>query len=100
MYFAYIIFSPAFNKFYIGESCDPVARLEEHNNQHYSDASTKFTNDWKVFFTIQCESRSQARLIEKHIKNMKSTKYLYNLKSYPEMVEKLLELYKQRTAPR
>jgi putative endonuclease len=29
--------------------------------------------------------------IEKHIKNMKSKKYILNLKKYPEMIERLLK---------
>jgi putative endonuclease len=32
----------------------------------------------------------QAREIEKHLKKMKSRKYLENLKRYPEMLGKLL----------
>jgi hypothetical protein len=37
-----------------------------------------------------CATFTQARRIENHIKRMKSRKYIMNLKTYPEMMEKLL----------
>jgi putative endonuclease len=40
---------------------------------------------------IPCESVTQAILIEKRIKKMKSRKYIENLKKYPEMIEKILK---------
>lgn len=46
-------------------------------------------NDWEIFFTIEDLKYRQARDIEKHIKNMKSKKYITNLEKYPEIIEKL-----------
>jgi putative endonuclease len=46
-----------------------------------------------LFFRIEELSYDQARKIEKHIKNMKSRSYYYNLKKYPAIVEKLKNKY-------
>ena len=50
--------------------------------------------DWNLFLIIDCESKSQALQIEKHIKKMKSKTYIENLAKYPEMVIKLKEKYR------
>jgi putative endonuclease len=39
---------------------------------------------------LESTSENQARLIEKHIKKMKSKTYIHNLVKYPEIAEKLL----------
>ena len=77
-----------------GQSIDPALRLEEHNLHLMNRAFTKRADDWEIFFTIQCESRKQAILIEKNIKKMKSRKYLTNLKEDSDMVTKLLKKFK------
>ena len=49
--------------------------------------------DWVLVFKILCVNKKQAMLIEKHIKSMKSRKYIENLIKYPEISQKLLEKY-------
>jgi putative endonuclease len=93
-FFVYILFSRSIDSFYIGQSIDPTLRLEEHNLHLKSRAFTKRADDWEIFFTIQCESRKQAILIEKNIKKMKSRKYLTNLKENSDLVTKLLKKFK------
>ena len=97
-FFVYILFSRSIDSFYIGQSIDPALRLEEHNLHLMNRAFTKRADDWEIFFTIQCESRKQAILIEKNIKKMKSRKYLTNLKEDSDMVTKLLKKFKWRFA--
>ena len=94
--FCYIIFSPSLNKFYVGATQeDPEIRLQKHNASAYGNSKfTAKTSDWLIFLTIQTRSYRQALAIEKHIKSMKSTTYIRNLKQYNEMVIKLLEKYK------
>ena len=63
---------------------------------HENPESRKFTyraNDWEVFLKIDCESKEQAVGIEKHIKKMKSSIYIRNLKKYPEIQKRLLAKY-------
>jgi putative endonuclease len=72
----------------------PSERLERHLEKHYEDSKyTAKANDWLLYCEIPCTSFVQARKIESHIKSMKSKKYIYNLKIYPEMLQKLIEKY-------
>ena len=93
--FYYIIYSQKLDKFYIGFTQESVhQRLEKHRRGTYSSSFTHTADDWELFFEITCDCNSQALAIEKHIKSMKSRKYLENLKKYPEITEKLKKLYK------
>jgi putative endonuclease len=63
---------------------------------HANAESRKYTynaDDWTLFFSINCDSKSQALAIEKHIKTMKSKVYIENLNKHPEIIEKLLDKY-------
>jgi putative endonuclease len=93
MCFVYIIYSRVADKFYIGQTSDIAKRLADHNVGIYNDAFTKRASDWKLFFSIKCDSIKQAILIEKHIKRMKSRKYIENLLQFPEIAEKLKRTY-------
>ena len=92
MPFAYIIYSPTRDRFYIGSTSTSISeRIDKHINGHYPGKHfTSQAKDWSLFLAINCESLTQAQKIERHLKKMKSRKYLVNLKTFPEMVEKLL----------
>lgn len=89
----YILFSNKLNRFYIGTTDDVEKRLIEHNYAHYPQAYTVRGIPWSLFFTIENLSSSQAFQIEKHIKKMKSKKYISDLKKYPEIVLNLQAKY-------
>ncbi|MCP9762136.1 GIY-YIG nuclease family protein [Lacihabitans soyangensis] len=89
-HFVNILFSQSLNKFYVGESTFPFERVKEHNTGKYGKSFTKQVNDWEINLFIELENRNQALIIEKKIKSMKSSKYIENLKKYPEMIEKLI----------
>ena len=89
----YILHSQKINRFYTGYS----SNLEERLVFHITPEKRKFTynaSDWVLFYKINCKTKSQGLAIERHIKSMKSKKYIENLFKYPEMVERLLEKYK------
>jgi putative endonuclease len=68
------------------------ARINKHNNHSYGNHRfTAKSDDWEEFLVINCANNSQAIMVERHIKKMKSKVYIENLKKFPEMVEKLLE---------
>ena len=93
MHLVYILHSKKLNRYYTGYTSDFETRLIFHQNSE----SRKFTykaKDWIVFKTIECHSKSQALAIERHIKRMKSKIYIENLSKYPEMIENLLNKYK------
>ena len=93
-YAVYILFSEKLNRFYVGTTDNPERRIVEHNSGKYDDAFTKKGIPWLLFFVIDDLSSNQAYEIERHIKKMKSKKYIDNLKSYPEIIIKLKEQYK------
>ncbi len=87
----YIIFSKKLNRFYTGVTqSDLDERIIKHNDGSYGDHRfTAKASDWELFIFIECGSFNHAVAIEKHIKKMKSSTYIKNLKQYPEMIEKL-----------
>jgi putative endonuclease len=89
----YILYSSNLNRFYIGSTQDDVqGRLAKHNEHTYgSHRYSAITTDWEIFLYIECTSFAQAVRIEKHIKKMKSAVYIRNLKTYPEMIDSLIQ---------
>ena len=94
MFTVYILYSQILDRYYVGETLDMEERIQQHNTGYYSDSYTKQSSDWCLYFKLECESRTQARKIESHIKKMKSRKYIQNLSKYPEISEKLLKTYR------
>ncbi|MCU0421092.1 MAG: GIY-YIG nuclease family protein [Cyclobacteriaceae bacterium] len=90
-YQVYILYSPKLDTFYVGVTSNLVNRLNQHNTAHFTGAFTSKGIPWELFFAIDGLARNQAYAIEKHIKKMKSTKYIVNLKRYPEIVQRLKE---------
>jgi putative endonuclease len=84
----------SFDSYYVGETIDIKDRVKQHNSGFYDSAYTKQTSDWTLFYSIECENRTQARHIETHIKKMKSKVYIQNIKKYPEIAQKLKNKYK------
>jgi putative endonuclease len=89
----YILFSKKLNRFYTGSCKDLIFRIDQHLNKEFSQSFTTVVDDWELYFTIGGLSYQQARLIETHIKKMKSKIYIQNLKNYPEIVERLKVKY-------
>jgi putative endonuclease len=69
-------------------------RIGQHLNQHFIGSFTAKADDWVLSFFNDNLEYSQARSIERHIKEMKTKAYIQNLKKYPEMMEKLLFRYR------
>ena len=92
-YHVYILYSQSADRYYVGSTSDLSRRLIIHNSGGYSSSSTRFTKDWELFYSLKCETRSQAERIEKHIKNMRSRKYYTNLKEYSVISTKLKDKY-------
>ena len=96
MHYCYILYSPSRDTFYVGStSLKPEERLERHLALYYG--LKKFTSrakDWEIYHLIKSKSKIQSLKIERHIKKMKSKKYIRNFKLYPELTTKLLIKYK------
>jgi len=89
----YILYSKMLDKYYIGSCLDMEKRLEDHRNRKFEKSFAARADDWVLYYSMCDLLYKQARLIEVHIKRMKSRKYIENLKSYPEIAEKLKQLY-------
>jgi len=100
MHFVYILYSLSIDTYYVGETENIEFRLKQHNLGFYVGAYTKQATDWRPYISIECETRSEARKIEAHIKRMKNRNYIENLKQHPEIIDKLKERYKQRSQSR
>ncbi|HKR04895.1 MAG TPA: GIY-YIG nuclease family protein [Bacteroidia bacterium] len=87
-YFVYIIWSDKLKKYYVGSSSQPEKRLKEHN---YGKAN--FTSKgipWKLVYSEQYNSKKEAQERERRIKQMKSKKYIENLRN--SLVEHPVEI--------
>ena len=89
----YILYSASADRYYTGYTKDLLTRIEYHRRREFAGSFTARYNDWVLYYTIDNLSLSTAIKIEKHIKRMKSSKYIENLKKYPEIAEKLIARY-------
>ena len=85
----YILYSEKLNKFYTGSCKDLSYRIGQHLSKVFNKSFTSNAEDWEVHFSIDDLTYEQARLIEMHIKKMKSKTYIQNLKKYPEIADRL-----------
>ena len=90
-YSVYILYSKILDKFYIGQTKALNERLLLHTDKRFESSYTTKTNDWELFHSITCKSRTQSLKIT--LKKMKSRKYLLDLKAYPEISDKLKTKY-------
>ena len=85
----YVLFSNKLSRFYTGSCKDLIFRIDQHLNKEFSRSFTTVSDDWELYLTIEDLSYQQARLMELHIKKMKSKIYIQNLKKHPDLVERL-----------
>ena len=86
----YILYSKTLDRFYIGSCVEFSFRLEQHLNKVFANSFTAKADDWTAFYFVEDLSYKQARIIEAHIKKMKSKVYIKNLKRHPEIMTKLI----------
>ncbi len=84
MHFVYIIYSPLFDRFYVGETVNPAERTEQHKRGFYKSASTSYANDWVLKLSLRVNSRKEALVVEKYIKSMKSKTFILSLIENPD----------------
>jgi putative endonuclease len=89
----YILHSKQLDRFYTGSCKDLSYRIGQHFNIEFLKSFTAKADDWTLFFFKDGLEYKQARLIELHIKKMKSKTYIQNLCRYPEIIERLIEKY-------
>jgi putative endonuclease len=75
VFYIYVLFSPSFDKYYIGYSDDPERRLIEHNTKHFNTYTRKY-RPWILKAAFLCGKKSMAVRMEKFIKKQKSRQLL------------------------
>ncbi|OGN91263.1 MAG: hypothetical protein A2Z75_07560 [Chloroflexi bacterium RBG_13_50_10] len=75
-FFVYILLNPD-NRFYIGQTSDLQLRLQRHNEGKV--ISTKSRRPWKLVYSEQFDTRSEAISRERQLKRLKSKKALQAL---------------------
>jgi len=78
-YFVYILESQSDGRYYVGSTADIGARLQSHNQGR--SKYTKSGVPWKVVYTEQFSTRSEAVKREQQIKRRKSRDYIEGLVS-------------------
>jgi len=76
-YFIYLLYSETRDRYYIGSSSDPKERLIRHNAG--ATPSTKSGKPWKIVYTENYSSKTEALKRETYLKRMKSRVYIENL---------------------
>ena len=90
----YILYSKIIDHYYIGYIIDSIAnRINKHLSNFYENKYTAEAKDWNLYLQINCKTNNQAMQIKKHIKKMKSRKYITDLIKYPEIIINLLSKY-------
>ena len=93
MFYFYIIQSKVDESFYIGRTSDLTLRLLYHNSPILNKGVTLRKIPWRYFYVMEVHTATIAAQIERHIKKMKSARYIRNLVKYPEIGEKLIKKY-------
>jgi len=77
MYFVYLIQSDIDNSFYVGYSQNPNKRLLVHNNGESTYTRRKM--QWKLVYTEEYNSKSEALKREKFLKAQRNTEFYKKL---------------------
>jgi len=76
MYYTYILKSEKTEKLYIGHTENLEKRLIEHNSNQSN--FTKGKGPWKIIFSNEFNTRSEAMKFEIKLKKIKNKNYLIN----------------------
>ncbi|MPM48181.1 hypothetical protein SDC9_94905 [bioreactor metagenome] len=79
-FFVCILFSEAFQRYYIGQTNNLADRIERHNAGHVS--STKPYRPWKIVFHCEKPDRAAAMTLEKKLKNLSKPRIVSFIEKY------------------
>ena len=78
-YYLYILYSEAYDKYYIGYTSDYEKRLELHNSSRFNTFTSKY-RPWKIKALFKVgNSKTKALQLERFIKKQKSRSLLEKL---------------------
>ena len=71
-FYVYILYASSFDRYYIGQTNNPVARLVRHNHG-YEKATSPYV-PWDMICLLEKSSRSEALILERKLKNLNREK--------------------------
>ena len=79
-FFVYILYSPSFDKFYIGQTNNAEQRLARHNAG--SEKATQPNRPWILKWHGKKKSRAEAMSLEKKLKNLSKQRLIAFIEKY------------------
>ncbi len=76
-HWVYILQSESTGRYYCGHSKNVEGRVNQHNDPKYRGSRTTkvFLGPWKIVWTQECASKSEAVILERKIKNRGISRY-------------------------
>ena len=78
MYYTYVLYSPTFDKIYVGQTEDIYRRLLTHNSDQ-NDGWTASFKPWELLHLEGFETRAQAMKREKQLKSFQGRAFIRSL---------------------
>jgi len=78
MFTTYVLYSPSFNKIYIGYTSDLEDRFKSHNELAKQGYTVKF-RPWIILHTEIFQTKAEATKREKQLKSAKGREFIWNL---------------------
>lgn len=91
MHYLYIIYSDSTDNYFIGESNDVPERVKLHNSHKNLKVFTRAAHDWELKLVFPCNSKKEAILLEKSLKEKKSRKFIERVIQNPKLLQGLLK---------
>ena len=85
MYTVYVLYSPNYDKIYIGYSSDVATRFKYHNELAWKGWTLKF-RPWIIAHTEEFDSKAKALRREKQLKTAMGRRYIRN-----EIISKFIQ---------
>ena len=73
----YILFSESLQQYYTGSTSDIKQRFSDHNNG--LSKHTRKGRPWRMIYSIECNSKTEALQLENKIKKRGAKRYLEDL---------------------
>ena len=78
MYFTYVLYSPRFNKIYIGFSGDLQNRLLIHNDSPNTGWSAQL-HPWEILYSEEFAAKAEAMKREKQLKTSRGRVFIWEM---------------------
>ena len=77
MFSVYVLYSPGYDKIYVGYTSNLEQRLLSHNKLGKKGWTIKY-RPWELVFTEEYENKSEALRREKQLKSAKGREFVWN----------------------